>query len=233
MEYQEGDVILCTVERIEQATVFVKLPDGQTGTIIINEIAAGRIRNLRAHVVPNKKIVCKVLRIKGDHIDLSLRRVTSKEKAQVMQKYKQEQSLKSALHSLLKDKAQEIEEKIKKDMSLSEFAEKAKQDESLIKKYIPKEYEQAIQKILTKKSKQTQIKKTIKLSCTQDSGLNTIKKLLDSKDKTIKYISAGKYTISITSDNPKQAQKNLDNYLEDLEKQAKENNCEFEIIESK
>lgn len=231
MEYQEGDIILCTVERIEHTTVFVKLPDGQTGTIIINEIAAGRIRNLRNYVVPNKKIVCKVLRIKGDHIDLSLRRVTSKEKSQVMQKYKQEQSLKSALHSLLKDKAEEIEEKIKKDMSLSEFAEKAKQDESLIKKYIPKEHEKAIEKILTKKSKQTQIKKTIKLSCLGESGLDTLKELLNDKTKTIKYLTAGKYTISIKSDNLKQAQKEIDNYLEKLEKQAKEKNCEFEILE--
>jgi translation initiation factor 2 alpha subunit (eIF-2alpha) len=30
---------------------------------------------MRAYVVPNKKIVCKILRVSGDNVELSLRRV--------------------------------------------------------------------------------------------------------------------------------------------------------------
>jgi translation initiation factor 2 alpha subunit (eIF-2alpha) len=75
MELEEGTVVLCTVTKIVGTSVFVKLDDyNKEATIITSEIAPGRIRNLRDYVVPNKKIVCKILRIdnKGQ-IDLSLR----------------------------------------------------------------------------------------------------------------------------------------------------------------
>ena len=74
-----GDILLCVVEKIEGTVVFVKLPDGSQGSIVLSEIAPGRIRNLRDYVFPGKNIVCKVLRIGSGRIDLSLRRVTPKE----------------------------------------------------------------------------------------------------------------------------------------------------------
>jgi len=65
---KEGDNVLCTVEKIVGTTVFVKIEDnGGGGSIIVSEIAPGRIRNLRDYVVPNKKIVCKVLRMEREH----------------------------------------------------------------------------------------------------------------------------------------------------------------------
>ena len=78
-----GDIVLCTVDRIVGTVVFVKIKGYGEGSIIMSEIAPGRIRNLRQYVVPKKQIVCKVLRISGDRIDLSLRRVTQKEKKEV------------------------------------------------------------------------------------------------------------------------------------------------------
>src|SRR3989338_10141620 len=93
---KEGDLVLCTVERIDGTTVFVKLPDEQQGTIVTSEIAPGRIRNIRDYVIPNKRIVCQVLRVSNGRIDLSLRRVGTKEKTIVMEQYKQEQTAKSA-----------------------------------------------------------------------------------------------------------------------------------------
>lgn len=93
---EEGDLILCTVSRIEHTAVFVTLPSGEQGTIVLSEIAPGRIKNIREYVMPNKKIVCKIIRISGNNIDLSLRRVSAKERTEVMDKYKQEQTAKSA-----------------------------------------------------------------------------------------------------------------------------------------
>ena len=79
--YNEGDIILCTVEKIEGISVFVTIDKGGTGSIVTSEIAPGRIRNLRDYVVPNKKIVCKVLKVDPNgHVHLSLRRVTAKER---------------------------------------------------------------------------------------------------------------------------------------------------------
>ena len=66
MELEIGDLVLCTVERIERTIIFVKIAFGNKevdGSIVISEIAPGRIRNIRQYVVPKKKIVCKILRI--------------------------------------------------------------------------------------------------------------------------------------------------------------------------
>src|SRR5271157_4682097 len=98
---EEGDNVLCTVDRIIGANVFVKIEGDGEGIIITSEIAPGRIRNLRDYVVPKKKIVCKVLRVYGDRIDLSLRRVTQKEQKEIMEEYKLERSYLNILKTIL------------------------------------------------------------------------------------------------------------------------------------
>jgi translation initiation factor 2 alpha subunit (eIF-2alpha) len=112
MTQQEGDVILCTVDKIDGTTVFVKTEDNFSGTIVFSEVAPGRIRNIRDYVVPNKKVACKVLRVSSNNIDLSLRRVTAKERTEVLELNKQEQTAKSAINSILKEKAESTKEKI-------------------------------------------------------------------------------------------------------------------------
>ena len=114
MKYHEGDVVLCTVDKVDNTVCFVHLPDGTKGTIISSEIAPGRIKFMRAYVVPNKKIVCKILQISGDNIALSLRRVNAKEKKQVMQEFKQELANKAALKQILGNDYAKTREKILK-----------------------------------------------------------------------------------------------------------------------
>src|SRR3989339_284478 len=84
MELEVGDIIMCTVDRIVGSIVFVKI-DGtnKEGSITFSEVSPGRIRNIRDFVIPKKKIICKVLRLSGDHIGLSLRRVTPKEQKEI------------------------------------------------------------------------------------------------------------------------------------------------------
>src|SRR3989339_462538 len=79
MELEVGDIIMCTVDRIVGTIVFVKI-DGtnKEGSITFSEVSPGRIRNIRDFVIPKKKIICKVLRLSGDHIGLSLRTATPK-----------------------------------------------------------------------------------------------------------------------------------------------------------
>jgi len=67
---EENDLILCKVKKVTNTITFVELPNGQEGTIVSSEIAPGRIKHMRQYVVPNKQIVCKILKIEGDHIQL-------------------------------------------------------------------------------------------------------------------------------------------------------------------
>lgn len=233
---EEGDLILCKVKKVTNTITFVEMPSGQEGTIISSEIAAGRIKLMRQYVVPNKQIVCKVLKIEGDHVHLSLRRVTSKEKKEVIQKAKQTQAINVAFKQILKEKEKEIKEKILDDFeSLSEFASQARTGSSLIEKYIPKEFQEAIGKIITKKRKSEQLKQNIRIKCLEDDGVARIKKIFDLKNDKVKvsYISAGKLLLTLTVEDFKSGKREMTEILEELEKRAEKNNCEFFASEVK
>jgi|TARA_B100002003_G_C14054417_1_gene507736 translation initiation factor 2 alpha subunit (eIF-2alpha) len=233
---KEGDLILCKVKKVTNTITFVEMPNGQEGTIISSEIAAGRIKLMRQYVVPNKQIVCKVLRVEGDHAHLSLRRVNSKERKEVMQKAKQSQAIKVAFKQILKEEEDKVKEKILKDFEdLTEFIIAVRTDSSLIQKYIPKESREAIEKIINKKRKNEQMKQTIKIKCLEDDGVTRIKKIFNVKNDNVKvsYISAGKFSLNLTVEDFKQGKKEMIEILEELEKRAKENNCEFFASEDK
>jgi len=137
---EEGNLVLCTVKKVTNTITFVELPNGKEGTIVSSEIAPGRIKHMRQYVVPNKKVVCKILEISGNNINLSLRRVNSKEKKEVMQAFKQSQAINIAFKQILKEDEGKVTKKILKEFAdLKEFVEAARNDESLISKYIPKE----------------------------------------------------------------------------------------------
>ena len=233
---REGDLIPCKVKKVTNTITFVEMPNGHEGTIISSEIAAGRIKLMRQYVVPNKQIVCKILRIEGDHAHLSLRRVTLKEKKEVMQKFKQSQAINVAFKQILKEKEKEIKEKILNDFKdLSEFTKATKINPELLQKYIPKENQEAIKKIINRKRKKEQLRQNIKIKCLENDGITRIKKIFDLKNDNLKvtYISAGKLSLKLTVEDFKQGKKEMTKILEKLEKRAKENNCEFFATEEK
>ena len=231
-----GDLILCKVEKVTNTITFVKMPNGHEGTIISSEIAPGRIKLMRQYVTPNKQIVCKILKIDGDHIHLSLRRVSSKEKKEVMQAFKQSQIINVAFKQIFGDKEKLVKEKILKDFdSLTEFINSAKNDGSLISKYIPKEKQEAIKKVSEKKRKKQELKQNIKIKCMESDGIKKIKKILEvNNDRaSITYISAGNLKLKLIVDDFKQGKKEMTKLIEEMEERAKKNNCEFHATEEK
>ena len=199
----------------------------------MSEVAPGRIRNRRDYVVPKKKIVCKVLRIYGNRIGLSLRRVTQKERKEVMDHFKQEKSYISILKSVLAEKADKTIKDILKKERLYDFIEEVKQDPKKLEKLIGKKDSDKVLDILkSQKKKKAVLKKEFSLKSSQPDGLNLIKDILgDIKEVDIKYISAGKYSIKTESDDLKKADNKLKEILEDISKKAKKNNMEFSVKE--
>lgn len=234
MELEVGDVVLCTVDRIVGTIVFVKIDRNGEGNIIISEIAPGRIRNLREYVVPKKKIVCKILRIsQNKNIDLSLRRVTQKEKKEVLEQYKQEKSYKSVLKSILGEESEKIVQQIEKEERLFDFLQEAKENSKNLEKIAGKESTKKILDIIKAQKQKTAIlKKEINLTTKNANGIKLIKGLLeDLKEVEIKYISAGKYSIKIEKDDIKTADNRLKDILKDLEEKAKKAGFEFFVKE--
>lgn len=223
MALEQGDVVLCTVDRIIGTTVFVNIDGNGEGKIILSEIAPGRIRNLRDYVIPKKTIVCKVLRISGSDVDLSLRRVTPKEKKEVLEQYKLEKSCNSILKSVLGEKTDEVRNKICKECKLDEFFDKVRKNPKELEKFIEKKDAEKITEILNcQKTKKANLKKEIKFHTTKPNGLELIKKLLSKKESVeIKYISAGNYSIRAEASDLKKADNKIKEIILEIEKEAK------------
>ncbi|MCL5018598.1 MAG: hypothetical protein M1416_02410, partial [Candidatus Pacearchaeota archaeon] len=175
MTLEVGDLVSCIVDRVVGTVVFVRLTvDGKEveGSIVFSEIAPGRIRNIRDYVVPKKKIVCKVLRIsQSGNIDLSLRRVTLKERKEVLEQEQQEKSYLSVLRSVLGEKYEEISKKISEKENVFSFLEEAKTNSSALEKIAGKENAKKILEILNaQKNKKKKIKKEMTITTIKPNG---------------------------------------------------------------
>lgn len=236
MELEVGDIVMCSVERISGTVVFVKIPLGDReieGSIITSEIAPGRIRNLREYVVPKKRIVCKVLRITPQgNVELSLRRVTQKEKKEIIEKDKQEKSYINILKVVLGDRAEEIIDKIKKKEKIYDFLQEAKENPKILENFVGKDSEKILEILKSQKQRKATIKKEISLTTTKPNGIESIKEILmNVKDAEIKYISAGRYSIKTESVNAKTADHKLKEILSNIEKASKQKEIDFIIKE--
>jgi len=236
-EIELDQIVLCTVDKIVGTTIFVKIDGNGEGTITTSEIAPGRIRNLRDYVIPGKKIVCKVLSIKGDKIHLSLRRVKQNEKKELLELISKDKSYKAIFKTVLKDKTEKTLEEIEKNYSLSKFLDLIKEDRKILEKFLSKSDSEKILKILdTKKEKQKEIKNIINLSNDSSQGIKIVKNILENSIKNSKchvsYIAAGKYRLSITGNDFKNIKNNMNKIIEDIEKSAKKQNSHFEILKN-
>jgi translation initiation factor 2 alpha subunit (eIF-2alpha) len=229
MELKNDDIVMCVVKKIEGATVFVDIEGDGIGTIILSEVAAGRIRNLREYVVPNKKIVCKVLKIHKDHAELSLRRVTAKERDEIKERFEKEKTLLSMLKASSK-KPEEILKKIKENYTAPEFIEEVKASPQIAENFMPKAEAQMFIKILSeKKEKEKEAKKTISLKSLSESGINEIKAALGSaKGVEIRYLGSSKFSISSKGADIKKANHTVQIAIETIKSKAKEKKLIFE-----
>lgn len=233
---EEGQLILCTVRKIAGTIVFVHIDDYNTeGTLTFAEIFPGKIRNIRDFVFPGKKIVCKVLNIKPQVIEVSLRRVKVNERNEFNEKAKKERNYKAMLKTVLgEQEAEKATSEIKdKEESLVDFLESAKENPETLLKYIQKEKADKIIAILReKRAKETVISKKFSLQSKMPDGMKKVKETINSatsacKGCEVSYISAGKYRMKLKAADPKQADQQLRNAIEKMEDLAKKNGCTF------
>lgn len=232
MNFEYGDLVLCVVEKIERTIVFVKIEGNYEGSIVMSEIAPGRIRNVRDYVVPKKKIVCKVLRVspKGN-IELSFRRVTPKERKELMAQYKQEKNYMSLLKSIVGEKSDKIVQEITKEEKLYDFFEEAKINPKKLEKILGKDSKKVLEILMSQKQKKAIVKKDIEIKTTQPNGLELIKEIFKNINADVKYISAGRYNLKTEDEDVKTASRKLTETMNNIEKKAKRLKVEFSIKE--
>ncbi len=230
-QINEGETALCTVIQIDNSSVTVALDEyNLNGNIFFAEISPGRIRNIREFVSVGKKIVCKVLRKKEDHIELSLRRVTAKERDEILNKYKKERVLSSMLKPIMGEKTSEIISDLKKDYPEEDILDKVRENPDLIKKYLNQAQLENLKKIVSEKEereKTAQNKITIKSD--SESGIILIKETLEAKDAEINYLGSGQFLVRTKAKDYKTANNNLDKTINTIKEKAKSKHLQFEI----
>ena len=230
---EEGELVFCTVTNVQYNSVFVRIESYEkSGLIHISEISPGRIRNIRDYVKEGKMIVCKVIKIdesKG-HIDLSLRRVTEMQKKQKTEERKQEQKAEKIIESLaqiLKEDTKQTYDKVaSKLLPKYEFLQYAFEDlvennQKLQETGLEDKYAKPLEEIVKEKikPKKVEISGTITIQTYAENGIHIVKEAL-SKQVTetikIKYLGAGKHSITVEAKEYKTAEKKLKEALDEI-----------------
>jgi len=249
-----GELVVGTVTRITDYGAYVSLDEycGVEGLLHISEISSGWVKNIDDYVHEKQKLVLKVLRVDREkgHIDLSLRRVSKKEKQEKMAEWKKRKKAESILEvagqklglepkKFVADVMSILEDKFETAYAgLEEFVERGEDVAGKIK--IPKEWAKAIVEVAQQKIKppRVKIKGILQLTTTAPDGIDIIKKVLVGcksvkKPRKVKIdiytVGAPKYMVEVTAKNYKDAEKTMQEIVSYALKEIKEAGGEGEF----
>ena len=234
---EDGELVLCTVTKVQSHSVFVRLDEFDKGGMIhISEVSPGRIRNIRDFVKEDKIVVCQVLRVSRErgYIDLSLRRVNDNQKRKKLEEIKQEQKAEKiieAVAQLLKKRVEDVYRDIFGAVSkvythlYQCFQDVSKGEITLEDLAIPSLYNKPLKELIEQriKPKEVYVGGKIMLQSYAPNGVGIIKAaLLDGiaagKDVlTLTYLGAGAFNVLIKGEEYKQAEKVLNKTLEAIQ----------------
>lgn len=224
-----GDLVIATIETVTDYGAYAKLDEyDKRGLLHVSEISSSWIRNIRDFVRENQKVVLKVLRVDQEkgHVDLSLRRVTKREKIEKIKSWKKERKAEALLKSVaekLKMTPDEVYQKagvlIEEKYGLYEGLEKTALEgpEVLTKLGIPQEVANVFAEVAQGRIqlKMVKVKGVLEIRCMKPNGVKCIqeafsnaKKAEKSKDASVKFyvIAAPKYSIEVSAENYKRAE---------------------------
>lgn len=224
-----GDLVIATVETVTDYGAYVKLDEyDKKGLLHISEISSSWIRNIRDFVREGQKIVLKVLRVdmeKG-HVDLSLRRVTKREKIEKIMFQKKERKAEALLRSVAEKTGMSLEEvyekvgaPMEKEYGLYEGFEKVAKEgiEVLTKIGVSEELAPALAEVVKERIRvpMVKVKGIVELRCAKPNGVkiikeafSTAKKAEKSRDAKLRFyvVATPKYCIEVLAENYKHAE---------------------------
>jgi translation initiation factor 2 subunit 1 len=230
---ETGDLVIATIADVMDYGAYANLDEyNRRGFLHISEISSARIRNVRDFVREKQKMVLKVLRVdveKG-HIDLSLRRVTKRERIEKIKSWKKDRKGEVLLRAVAERVGLPIEEVYQKAGSivaekfgLYEGFEKVIKDgpEALTKLEIPEDIAKAFAQVAEERIriKLVKVRGVLEIRCMKPNGLKCIqeafidaKKAQKAKDAKIEFyvIAAPRYSVEVAADNWKRAEELLD-----------------------
>jgi len=225
-----GDLVIATVVRITDYGAYVELDEyGKEGLLHVSEVASSWVRNIRDFVREGQKVVLKVLRVSAEkrHVDLSLRRVTKRERKEKILSWKKDRKAESLLRSAsekLNIPLKEVYEKagtvIEKEFGeMYQGLEKTAKEgaDVLLELGVSKDIAVALEEIAKEKIRipMVKIKGILELQCTKPNGATLIKEALLSAQKIqelqgtrirIYVVAPPKYRIVVSAEDYKRAE---------------------------
>lgn len=225
-----GELVVTTVNRIIDYGAYVRLDEyGKEGLLHISEISSSWVKNIRDHVREGQKVVLKVLRVDPErkHVDLSLRRVTKRERTEKTLSWKRSKKVESLLRGASKKMGIQPEEVYEKAGVLIEKGfgdiydglEKAAREgaDALLELGVPVDVATVLAEIAKEKIKipMVKVRGTLNLTCTKPDGVLVIKNALLSAQKierpqgaeiSISVVATPRYRIEVLAHNYKEAE---------------------------
>ena len=233
-----AELVLVTVHRITPYAAWCKLDEyNAEGMIHISEVVGKWIHDIREFVKINKQYVAKVVRIdeQKNLVNLSLKRVSRHDQKAKINEFRKEQRAEKILEQVGKELNKSLKQAYEEVGFLLEekfgglftaFEEIRKSKEVLQKIGISKNWIGALSNVVERsfKEKEVVLKVELELRSYAEDGIERIKKLLSNFDADgieIAYISAPRYRLELKTTDPKNAEKNLREKLEDMVKASK------------
>jgi translation initiation factor 2 subunit 1 len=240
-DYPEvGDLVVASVTRVVDYGAYVKLDEyiGVEGLVHISEIASTYVKNIRVHIREGQKLVLKVLRVSTQRaqVDLSLRRVTGREKSEKMLEWKKVKKADSIIKGAAErlnvgeEDATKIRSVIdeKFDNPYDAFEEAIDEgEETFTKLGLSEEWAKALTEVARTKIRleRAKITGTVELTCTKTAGVEAIKQALRGAKKvkktrgtSIKIYAIGspRYRLEVKSKEITDAQATLNLAIEEV-----------------
>lgn len=227
------ELVVCEITRINPNSVYANLLEYDlSGMIHVSEVAKRWVRDIREFVKERQLIVCRVTRVIGNDISLSIKRVNRNQADRRLQEFKRERNAEKFLEQIAKQFKKTLDQaydEVGHDLqenfgSLNKTFEIALKNPDLLKeKGIDGKWAQAIIDIALKSfvEKTYEVKATLVLKSFAPDGLDTIKKALlgaAKKNLDVKYISAPKYQITSTGKDIKKVRELVESACEDVVK---------------
>jgi translation initiation factor 2 subunit 1 len=229
---EHGDLVIATIENVTDYGAYAKLDEyNKRGLLHVSEISSSWIRNIRDYVRENQKMVLKVLRVDTEkgHIDLSLRRVTKRERKEKVLSWKKQRKAEALLIEVSERVGSTIDEVyntagslIEQKYGLYEGFEKTVREgaEPLTTIGVPENLAQAFAAVARDRIhlKLVKVKGILEIRCAKPNGVKIIKEAFlnakeaeKTKDADIHFYvkAAPKYNVETLAENYKRAEEVL------------------------
>ena len=226
---ESGDLVMATIETVTDYGAYAKLDEyDKRGLLHVSEVSSSWIRNMRDFVREGQKMVLKVLRVDSEkgHIDLSLRRVTKRERIEKVMVFKKDRKADALLKGVAEKTGLPVQEVYAKAGALMEqeyglydgFEKAAKEGaEALTKIGVSEDLAKVFVEVAAERIhvKMVKVKGTLEVRCLKPNGVTLLKdafldakKAENPKDIDIRFhvIAAPKYSVEVLAENYKRAE---------------------------